>query len=87
MYRIQLSQYRGASSWADWAREVRNSQPEYSSHPVPTHGKRLPAALTPGTRLGTLNLQDEPDQSGLPRLQGIWLDQITILIASGTQVL
>ena len=60
-YRLQPAN-RDASSWADWTDEVRNSQPEYRA--------RQPAALTPGTGLGTLILQDGKDQSGLLRLQG-----------------
>ena len=87
-YTIQ-STNRGASSWADRAGDLtRPGTHSPNTEPlVPTHGMRLPAALTPGTRLGILILQDRTDQSGLLRQQGIWSDQIVRLIMTGMQLL
>ena len=66
-YDVQLAN-RGSNPWTEWAREVWNSQP----FPVPMHGMRQLAALTPGDRNGTHSHQDGLDHvCGLLQLQRI----------------
>ena len=79
--RIQ-SANRGTSSWADWASEVRNSQPEYRA--LNSNRRHASAGLT--TRIGRLILQDGTDQSGLLRQQRIWSGRVMRLIMTGTQL-